>query len=140
MYKYRKILLYFLTLAYIILTIIELTKYLALYSTIYGLIYLIASLLLIFILIPTTINYKNNYSMTRFSKFMIIIILGIFNSFILNHIVFSNLHYLDSSYEYLGSIRYIKNIFKPFIYCVILLISLRECKVYEKLFKLIKKS
>ena len=140
MYKYRKILLYFLTLMYVILTVIELIKYLALDTAVYGLIYLIMSLVLIFLLVLTTINYKDNYSMTRFSKLMIIIVLGIFNSFILNHIVFSNLNYLDSSYEYLGNIKYIKNIFKPIIYCIILLLSLRECRVYEKLFKLIKKS
>ncbi len=140
MYKYRKILLYFLTLMYVILTVIELIKYLALDTAVYGLIYLIMSLVLIFLLVLTTINYKDNYSMTRFSKFMIIIVLGIFNSFILNHIVFSNLNYLDSSYEYLGNIKYIKNVFKPIIYCIILLLSIRECRVYEKIIKLIKKS
>lgn len=140
MYKYRKILLYFLTLMYVILTVIELIKYLALDTAVYGLIYLIMSLVLIFLLVLTTINYKDNYSMTRFSKLMIIIVLGIFNSFILNHIVFSNLNYLDSSYEYLGNIKYIKNIFKPIIYCIILLFALRECGVYEKIIKLIKKS
>lgn len=140
MHKYRKILLYLLAIIYVTLTVIELIKYLALDAAIYGLIYLIMSLVLIFLLVPTTVNYKNNYSMTRFSKFMIIIVLGIFNSFVLNHIVFSNLNYLDSSYEYLGNIKYIKNVFKPIIYCILLLFALRECGVYEKIIKLIKKS
>ena len=61
MHKYRKILLYLLAIIYVALTVIELIKYLALDAAIYGLIYLIMSLVLIFLLVPTTVNYKNNY-------------------------------------------------------------------------------
>jgi hypothetical protein len=140
MYKYRRILLYLSTISYIVLTIIELVKYLALESNLYGLIYLIMSSIFLFLLIPTTINYKNNYSMARFSKLLILVVLGIFNSFILNHIVFANMKYLDSSYEFLGYIRIIKNVLKPVVYFLLLILTLRECKLFSIIKKIINKS
>lgn len=139
MYKYRKISLYIFSLFYIVLFTMEVIKYLKMDSNVYGMIYLIVSLFFLFMLVPTVINYKDNYSMTRFSKLIILALIGIFNSFILNHIVFSNLNYMDSSYEFLGTIKYTRCFLKPVIYVFILILSLRECKLYLKIKELIKK-
>ena len=83
MFKIRKYFLYILSIVYIILTLIEFIKYLSVDSNLFGLIYMIINLLILFLLIPTAYNYKNNYSKIRFSKFATIIILGLFNSYVL---------------------------------------------------------
>jgi len=139
LFKIRKISLYIITVSYLILTIIEFIKYLLIDSNLYGLIYLIICLIIIFLIIPIAYNYKNNYSKIRFSKFVITIILGIFNSFILNHIVIGNMSYVDSSNIYNNSIFVIKNILKLFLYLSFVFYALRDIKVYKSIMNYINK-
>ena len=116
MFKIRKYFLYILSIVYIILTLIEFIKYLSVDSNLFGLIYMIINLLILFLLIPTAYNYKNNYSKIRFSKFATIIILGLFNSYVLKSIVIGGMSYTDASIKYNDSIFVIKNIVKGLIY------------------------
>ena len=140
MYKFRKLFFQLLTIIYIVLSLIELAKYLFIDSNLFGLIYLIITIVLIFLIIPTMYNYKNNYSNARFSKFVIVVIIGIFNSFVLYPLVVNNMNYIDSSNLYNSSIFLIKNIFKPLLYLCLVLLALRDAKVYEKVYSIKNKN
>lgn len=131
MFKIRKYFLYILSIVYIILTLIEFIKYLSVDSNLFGLIYMIINLLILFLLIPTAYNYKNNYSKIRFSKFATIIILGLFNSYVLKSIVIGGMSYTDASIKYNDSIFVIKNIVKGLIYFGYVLLALRDIKLYK---------
>lgn len=131
MFKIRKYFLYILSIIYVILTIIEFIKYLNVNSNLFGLIYMIINLLILFLLIPTVYNYKNNYSKIRFSKFVVIIILGVFNSYVLKSIVIGNMSYIDASIKYNDSIFVIKNILKVIIYFGYVLLALIDIKAYK---------
>ena len=96
-YKYKKIFLLTFTLLYIVLTIIELIKYLKLGSELFGLIYNIINVFIIFLLIPVLYNYKRHYSKARISKLILIILFGLFNSCILKTLIIGGMNYVDSS-------------------------------------------
>ena len=139
MKKYNKYLLYFISSSYIILTIIEFIKYLLTKSNLFGLVYLIITALIIFFLVPTTINYKEKVSFARTSKFIIIIIIGIFCSFFLDGIVINNLKYIDYSQKYCDSIFVIKNVLKVILYVFILIVIMLDHNVFSIVCKKIKK-
>ena len=61
MFKYKKMTLLFCTFIYLVLSLIELIKYLLVDSNIFGLIYLLINLFIIFLLIPTSYNYKKSF-------------------------------------------------------------------------------
>ena len=137
MFKYKKIALYICTFVFIFLSFAELIKYMFYDSNLYGLIYLINNLLIIFLLVPTTYNYKRYFSKIRISKLIIIILFGIFNSYILQNIVLNNMSVIDASKIYIDSIFVYKSVFKGIIYLVILVITIFEFKV-EKLIKSVR--
>ena len=126
MFKYKKITLIICTFLYFIFSLIELIKYLFIDSNLFGLIYLINNLIILFLLIPTTHNYKKNFSKIRISKFILIVLFGLFNSFILQNILLNNYEIIDSSKKYIESIFVIKNIFKLIIYIIIIIITVLE--------------
>lgn len=138
MYKVKKTILYVLTLFFMILSLIELIKYFKVDTTLYGVLYLSINLIILFLLIPVTYNYKRNYSPARISKLLLIIIIGIFNSFILNNIVLNNMSYVDSSILYISSIKIIKNILKGIFYSLLGIFTFFEAKMDKKLTKIIK--
>ena len=139
MYKYKKISINFITVAYIVLTLVELIKYLTASNNIYGVIYLCLNLVIIFLLVPVCYNYKKYYSTARLSKLIIIMVLGIFCSYILNIIVLKNMNYVDGSKDYIESIFVIKNILKGIIYGLLLVFTLLEFKLDKILMKNINK-
>lgn len=139
MYKLKKLILYILTILYIVLSGIELFKYFKVDTTLYGVIYLLVNLIILFFLIPLTYNYKRNFSQARISKLIIVLIIGIFNSYILNNIVINNMTYIDSSTIYLNSIYVIKNILKGIIYVCLSIFTFFESKMNKKVSKIIKK-
>lgn len=139
MYKLKKLMLYILTILYIVLSGIELFKYFKVDTTLYGVIYLLVNLIVLFFLIPLTYNYKRNFSQARISKLIIVLIIGIFNSYILNNIVINNMTYIDSSTMYLNSIYVIKNILKGIIYVCLCIFTFFESKMNKKVSKIIKK-
>lgn len=139
MYKVKKSILYLLTLSFMILSLIELIKYFKVDTTLYGVIYLSINLIILFLLIPVTYNYKRNYSSARISKLIIIIIIGIFNSYILSKIVLGSMNYIDSSILYISSIKVIKNILKGIVYGSLVVFTFFEAKLDKKISKIIKK-
>lgn len=133
MYKYKKIFIVCTSIIYILLTIIELIKYLNVDSNLYGVLYLLLSLIIIFFLVTVSYNYKRSYSTTRISKLIIIFVLGLFTSFLLNRILISSMTYFDSSSEMISSIEVIKNIIKPIIYLFVAAFTYFEIKkIYLK--------
>ena len=128
MFKYKKITIYVLTILFTVLSLIELAIYLFNDNTIFGLYYLLINLLIIFLLIPCAYNFKRYYSVARISKLIIIILLGIFNSYILKFIIFSSCGYIDDSVSYLEKIFIIKNILKGIIYIGLAVICFFEFK------------
>lgn len=133
MYKYKKTFIVCTSIIYILLTIIELIKYLNVDSNLYGVLYLLLSLIIIFFLVTVSYNYKRSYSTTRISKLIIIFVLGLFTSFLLNRILISSMTYFDSSSEMISSIEVIKNIIKPIIYLFVAAFTYLEIKkIYLK--------
>ena len=116
MFKYKKLTIYACTLLFVVFSLVELIKYLFCDNTLFGVYYLIVNLVIIFLLIPTAYNYKKYYSAARISKLILIIILGLINSFVLEHIVISSMGYMDSSNEYITSIFMCKVVLKSIIY------------------------
>lgn len=138
MYKKKKLLLNIINILFLILSLIELIKYFKVDNTLYGLIYLLINLVIIFLLIPVTYNYKRHYSSARNSKVIIIILIGIFNSYILNHIVLNNMSYIDSSNKYIDYIWTIKNVLKPILYLGLFIFLMLETNMINKLKRLKK--
>jgi len=128
MYKYKKIFIVFTSIIYVLLTIIELIKYLKVDSNLYGVLYLVLSLIIIFFLVTVTYNYKRSYSATRTSKLIIIVVLGLFNSFLLNKILIASMSYFDSSSVMIDEIGFIKNIIKPIMYLLVAAFTFFEIK------------
>ena len=135
MFKYKKIVLYTCTILIVLLSLIELIKYFIIDNTLYGVFYLLINLIILFFLIPCAYNYKKYYSAARISKLIIIVVLGIFNCYILEHIIINTMSYVDSSTNYIKSIFIYKNIFKGIVYFILLLFTLFEFKLEKVLSK-----
>jgi len=136
MFKYKKITLIVLTFLFILFSIIELIIYLTVDSTIFGLIYMFINMFIIFLLVPCVYNYKKYYNIVRISKFILIIILGIINSYFLGSIIIKGINYTDNSINYINKVYIFKNILKGIIYLGLTIITIFEFKKE----KLIKKS
>lgn len=135
MLKYKKVTIKVITFLFILFTLIELFYYLSLNSSLYGLIYLLINTFIIFLMVPVAYNYNGYYSAVRLSKLIIILLLGIFNSYILNYVVLNNMSYFDNSQLFIDKIFVIKNILKGIIYFFILLFTLFEFKLDKLLVK-----
>lgn len=133
MYKKKKLLLNIVNISFLILSLIELIKYFKFDNTLYGVIYLLINLIIIFLLLPVTFNYKRHYSSARISKIILIIIIGLFNSYILNYIVIGNMSYIDSSKNFIKSIFIIKNILKPILYFILVIFLILETGINKKI-------
>ena len=134
MFKYKKFILNICTFIFIVLSFIEFIKYMFFESNVFGLIYLLINLLIILLLVPTSYNYKKYFSKIRISKLILIVLIGIFNSFFLQNIVLNNSGLIDASKKYIDSIFIYKSIFKLIIYILLACITVLEFKV-EKIFK-----
>ena len=126
LYVLKKKFLIITTLFFILLTLVEYIKYFFSENNIFGLIYLVLNLFIIFLIIPITKNYNKYYSGQRISKLIIIIIVGLFSNFVLNHAVLNMLSYTDASKEYMSSIFITKNILKTIIYILLSIFTYYE--------------
>lgn len=133
MYKKKKLLLNIVNISFLILSLIELIKYFKFDNTLYGVIYLLINLIIIFLLLPVTFNYKRHYSSARISKIILIIIIGLFNSYILNYIVIGNMSYIDSSKNFIKLIFIIKNMLKPILYFLLVIFLFLETGINKKI-------
>lgn len=138
MFKYQKYSLIILTFTFLVTSFIELIKYLCIDTTLFGVIYLLINLVILFFLLPVLYNYKKNFSKARISKLIIIVLLGIFNSYILEHIVVSSMSYTDTSFAYIKLIFIEKSIIKGIILFLLALFSIFESKLNEKIIKKLK--
>lgn len=132
MYKKKKLLLNIVNILFLVFSLMELIKYFKIDNTFYGVIYLLINLVILFLLLPVTYNYKRHYSKARISKIILIIIIGLFNSFILNLIILNNMSYIDSSKEYMKSIFIFKNILKPILYGLLGLFLILETEINKR--------
>ena len=139
MYKYKKLTLLIITLLFIILSLIELMYYFKVDSTLFGMIYLLITLFIVFLLVPTAYNYRKAFSASRASKLIIVIIVGIFCSYILGPLVIKNMSYLDDSKIYIKNIFLYKNIFKGILYFILTIFVLLEFKIDRLIMKSISK-
>ena len=139
MYKNKKIAIKFITCIFILLTLIEVLIYMLAKNNLFGLIYIIFNLLIIFLLVPISYNYNRYYSPARLSKLVIVIILGIFSSYLLNLVVLKNMSYIDNSKEYINKIFIIRSILKGLIYLLLIGFTALEFKL-DKLLKKINKN
>lgn len=96
---------------------------------------MIINFIIIFLIVPVAYNYNRYYSVQRISKLIIIIILGLFNSYILQLIVLNTMSYTDYSLEYINSIFWIKNVLKGIIYFILIAFTAFEFKLEEILIK-----
>ena len=135
MYKKKKLLLNIVNILFLVFSLMELIKYFKIDNTFYGVIYLLINLVILFLLLPVTYNYKRHYSKARISKIILIIIIGLFNSFILNLIILNNMSYIDSSKEYMKSIFIFKNILKPILYGLSGLFLILETEINKRIKK-----
>lgn len=138
MFKYKKYSLITITFSFLVVSFLELIKYLFVDSTFYGVIYLLLNLVIFFFLFPMLYNYKNNFSKVRISKLLIIILLMFVNSYILHHILFNFVSYVDTSKVYIESIYIYRNIFKGIILLSLVIFTIFESKLDKKIIKLLK--
>lgn len=129
MFKIKKLFINTCTLIYLLLSFLELMKYLKINSNLYGLIYLLINLLLIFLLLPIAFNYKRHFSKQRISKIIIFIIIGLFNIYFLDNIIINNMSYIDASLEYFNEIKTIRTIFLPILYILMIIFLIFESKL-----------
>ena len=129
MYKYKKLAISLISCIFILLTFIEVVIYMFSKNNLFGLFYIILNLFVIFLLVPLSRNYNKYFSPARMSKLIIVLILIIFNSYILNLIVLNSMSYVDASNLYIKKIFVIKNILKPIIDFIILIFILLEFKL-----------
>ena len=135
MYKNRKATIHLLIYSFIFLTLLEFIRYLFANSNIYGLVYLIINAIIMFLMIPITYNYNRYYSSARISKLIIIIVLGLFNNFLLNLIIQNTINYIDESNIYISAIFLTKNILKPIIYLLLTLFTISEFRLKKVITK-----
>lgn len=134
-YKYKKIFLFVFTITFMILSLIELIKYLGFDSELFGLVYNIINVFILFLLIPVLYNYKRHYSPARMSKLILIIIIGLLNSYAVYPLVTNLMSYVDTSYEYAKSIFIIKNIIKGVLFILLVFFTYIESKTSKIVLK-----
>lgn len=109
---------------FIILTIVEIFIYFKMYSNILGVIYLFINFFILFMLFTISANYKNANQNIRFSKCMVIIVLGIISSFFISLLVPFIIDYTDSSFVFQNKIFITSKVLKPLLYLSIGIISI----------------
>ena len=135
MYKYKKTTIKIITCIFIVLTLIELFIYMFSRNNLFGIYYLLSNLFIIFLLVPITHNYNKYFSSARLSKLIIVLVLIVFNSFILNLLVLKNMGYVDASNLYMNKIFVIRKILKPIIAFAVLIFILLEYRLDRLLIK-----
>lgn len=113
MHKYSEKINTLLFLIFLIITLIETLLYLFSRSNYYGLIYLLVNYIILFFLL--NINFKS-YKKIFLSKVIVVIILGLFSSFLLLPVLNSFYSFTDNSEEYISKIFIISKIIKPIYY------------------------
>lgn len=117
-----------LTSIFSLLTIYEVIIYILGKSNYFGLFYLIFNLFIVFLMFMVSVNIKKGNTMIRISKNAIIVILGIFCSFVLKLILSGVFGYVDESNVYISNIFISLKVVKPIIYLILGILSYLEYK------------
>lgn len=122
MHKYSK----YIFPLFLILTIIETIIYMFSKSNYYGLFYLIINYIIAFFLL--NLNFKSDKKI-YLSKVIVVVILGLFSSFLLINILENTYTYNDDSSTYIDKIMIISKIIKPLIYMIISIMAYTKLKI-----------
>lgn len=122
MHKYSK----YIFPLFLILTIIETIIYIFSKSNYYGLFYLIINYIITFFLL--NLNFKSDKKI-YLSKVIVVVVLGIFSSFLLINILENTYTYNDDSSTYIDKIMIISKIIKPLIYMIISIMAYTKLKI-----------
>lgn len=117
-----------LTSIFSLLTIYEVIIYILGKSNYFGLFYLILNLFIVFLMFMVSVNIKKGNTMIRISKNAIIVVLGIFCSFVLKLILSGVFEYVDESNAYISNIFISLKVGKPIIYLMLGILSYLEYK------------
>lgn len=117
-----------LTSIFSLLTIYEVIIYILGKSNYFGLFYLILNLFIVFLMFMVSVNIKKGNTMIRISKNAIIVVLGIFCSFVLKLIHSGVFGYVDESNAYISNIFISLKVGKPIIYLMLGILSYLEYK------------
>lgn len=117
-----------LTSIFSLLTIYEVIIYILGKSNYFGLFYLILNLFIVFLMFMVSVNIKKGNTMIRISKNAIIVVLGIFCSFVLKLILSEVFGYVDESNAYISNIFISLKVVKPIIYLMLGILSYLEYK------------
>ena len=117
-----------LTSIFSLLTIYEVIIYILGKSNYFGLFYLILNLFIVFLMFMVSVNIKKGNTMIRISKNAIIVVLGIFCSFVLKLILSGEFGYVDESNAYISNIFISLKVVKPIIYLILGILSYLEYK------------
>ena len=117
-----------LTSIFSLLTIYEVIIYILGKSNYFGLFYLILNLFIVFLMFMVSVNIKKGNTMIRISKNAIIVVLGIFCSFVLKLILSGVFGYVDESNDYISNIFISLKVGKPIIYLILGILSYLEYK------------
>ena len=132
MNKVIKYLYYLLTIVFVILTFYEVFVYLRMDSNYFGVFYLFINFFIMFLLCSISYNYESGKFNIRISKNVLLIVLGIFASFLLSLVLSRVFSYVDESSEFISNIFVISKVIKPIIYFMIFCVSLYEIRVKKK--------
>lgn len=117
-----------LTSIFSLLTIYEVIIYILGKSNYFGLFYLFLNLFIVFLMFMVSVNIKKGNTMIRISKNAIIVVLGIFCSFVLKLILSKVFGYVDESNAYISNIFISLKVVKPIIYLMLGILSYLEYK------------
>ena len=123
MKKLIKYFYYTFTIIFVALTLIEIIIYMNTYSNLLGIIYLFLNFFIIFLLATISFNYEKANPKIRISKNILVIIIGIFSSFIISLLVPHLIPYIDSSFVFEEKILIISKILKPILYIIMIFLS-----------------
>ncbi len=128
MNRFIKYFYVFITALFALLTAYEIYMYMKIDSNYIGIFYLFFNFFVMFLLFTITFNYKTANKNIRFSKNIVVIIVGIFSSFVLALLLPNIFHYTDDSFLFENSIYVISKIIKPIIYISLGAVSALEMK------------
>ena len=118
----------FVTIVFCLSTLFEIYNYMFFNSNLFGFIYLLINCFISSGLIIMCYNFKIANVKIRISKNLLIIILGLFSSFLLYYVVVGFMSYADESLDFINRIFLSIKVFKPILYFVLLIFSMLEYK------------
>lgn len=120
------------------LTIIEIFVYMKMYSNLLGVVYLFINFFIFFLLFTISINFEKANKNIRFSKNILVIILGLVAGFVVSLLIPFMISYTDSSFVFENKIFITSKILKPIIFLLLGYFSFLEMNTKNKLFKSFK--